>query len=82
MTQAAEERFAIPKRNFIYILAGLGIMVIGYILMAGGGSDNMNVFNPAIFSFRRIVLAPVVIVAGIAVEIIAIMKVCKCKEVK
>ena len=80
--QAAGERIAIPKENFIYILAGLGVMVLGYILMAGGGSDDMNLFNPAIFSFRRIVLAPILIVGGIVVEIVAIMKVCKFKKQK
>lgn len=80
--QSASGHFAIPKKNFLFILAGLGLMVLGYILMAGGGSDNPSEFNPAIFSFRRIVLAPIIIVAGIAVEIIAIMKVCKSKEDK
>lgn len=71
--------FAVPKRNVMYILAGFAVMLVGYLLMAGGGSDDPNVFNEAMFSFRRIVLAPVVIIAGIVVEIWAIMHVGKSK---
>ena len=65
--------FAIPVKNNIYLIAGFGVMVLGYLLMMGGGPDSPDVFNPGMFSFRRIVLAPVVILAGIAIEIVAIM---------
>lgn len=69
--------FAMPKRNVLYIIAGFAVMLAGYALMAGGGSDDPNVFNEEMFSFRRIVLAPVVIIVGIIVEIWAIMHVGK-----
>ena len=68
-----QKPFAIPVKNIIYIIAGFGVMVLGYLLMMGGGPDSPDVFNPGMFSFRRIVLAPVVILAGIAIEIVAIM---------
>lgn len=69
--------FAIPKKNVLYIIAGFAIMLLGYALMAGGGSDDPNVFNEEMFSFRRVVLAPVVIIIGMIVEIWAIMYVKK-----
>ena len=68
------DKFALPKKNFVLILIGLGIMILGYILLSGGGSDDPNVFNYDMFSFRRLVLAPVVILAGFVFEIYAIMK--------
>ena len=55
------------------ILVGLALMVLGYILMTGGGSSDPQVFNYAMFDFRRLVLAPVSIVAGIIVIIVAII---------
>ena len=55
------------------MLAGVIVMIAGYILMTGGGSDDPQVFNEAMFDFRRLVAAPVVIVAGIVVEIVAIV---------
>ena len=72
--------FAIPKKNVLYIIAGFVVMLLGYVLMSGGGSDDPNVFNEAMFSFRRIVLAPIVIIAGIVVEIWAIMHIGKVKK--
>ncbi len=74
-----ETGFAMPKRNVLYIIAGFLVMLLGYALMAGGGSDDPNVFNEEMFSFRRIVVAPVVIIAGIVVEIWAIMHIGKTK---
>ena len=75
-----DKGFAMPKKNILYIIAGFVVMLVGYALMAGGGSDDPNVFNEEMFSFRRIVLAPIVIIAGIIVEIWAIMHVGKSKE--
>ncbi len=72
--------FAMPQRNVLYVIAGFVVMLLGYALMAGGGSDDPNVFNEEMFSFRRIVLAPVVIIAGIIVEIWAIMHIGKSKK--
>ena len=48
--------FAMPKKNILYIIAGFVVMLVGYALMAGGGSDDPNVFNEEMFSFRRIVI--------------------------
>ena len=62
------------------LLIGFLVMVSGYILMTGGASDDPQVFNYAMFDFRRLVAAPVVIVLGIIIEIVAIMKVWKTKE--
>lgn len=59
--------------NYKLMLIGLLIIIVGYILMAGGGSDDPNVFNEAMFSFRRITLAPIVVLAGFGFEIYAIM---------
>lgn len=56
------------------ILAGLLVMVLGYILMMGGSSSDPDVFNPAMFDFRRLVISPVLVIAGIVVIIVAIMK--------
>lgn len=56
-----------------YLLIGLIVMVSGYILMSGGGSEDPEVFNYAMFDFRRMVAAPIVIVLGIIIEIVAIM---------
>ena len=59
------------------LLAGVIVMISGYILMMGGGSDNPEVFNYAMFDFRRMVAAPIVILAGLVIEVVAIMKVFK-----
>ena len=56
------------------ILAGLLLMVLGYVLMLGGGSSDPAVFNDAMFSFRRMVISPVLVVLGIAVVIVGIMR--------
>jgi hypothetical protein len=55
------------------MLAGIFLLVIGYLLMIGGGSKNPDYFNPAIFDFRRITLAPMVCLAGFITIIFAIM---------
>lgn len=64
---------AISRKGIRMMIAGLLVMVAGFILLSGGGSDDPEVFNYAMFDFRRLVAAPVVIVAGIVVELIAIM---------
>lgn len=65
--------FALGKENYKLMAIGFIIIIVGFILMAGGGSDDPNVFNPDIFSFRRITLAPIVLLFGFAFEIFAIM---------
>lgn len=64
---------AITPKGLRLLIAGFVVMVAGYILMTGGGSDDPQVFNYAMFDFRRLVAAPLVIVAGVVVEVVAIM---------
>lgn len=68
-----KQTFVFAKKN--YILMGVGILLIGlgYLLMAGGGSDDPEVFNPEIFNFRRMTVAPIVLLAGLVLEVYAIM---------
>ncbi len=61
------------KQNYLIFLAGLGLIILGYILMIGGGSEDPNVFNPAIFDARRITVAPMVCVLGFVTIIVGIM---------
>lgn len=75
-----DNNFAITKKGLRFLLVGLLVMVAGYILMIGGGSDDPAVFNRAMFDFRRLVAAPVVIICGIIIEIIAIMGCFKEKD--
>ena len=67
-----KDKMALTPKGLKLMLAGLLVMVAGYILLMGGGSKDPQVFNYAMFDFRRLVAAPVVIVAGIVVEIVAI----------
>ena len=66
--------FAFNKTNYKIMFIGLGFIVLGFILMIGGGSKDPNVFNPAIFDFQRLTLAPLLIITGYVIEIVAIMK--------
>ena len=66
--------FSMPSRNVKIIGIGLLVMVLGFVLMIGGGSSDPNVFNPEMFNFRRLTLAPVLIMAGVVVIIVGIMK--------
>lgn len=65
--------FIFGRRNYTWMLIGLALIALGYLLMSGGGSPNPNVFNKAMFSFRRVRLAPFLVLAGFGVEIYAIM---------
>ena len=71
------KKMAITPKGLKCRLAGLLVMISGYILMIGGGSDDPAVFNYAMFDFQRLVAAPIVILCGIIIEIVAIMKVFK-----
>ena len=80
ISQVSDERFAIDRKSVVWILAGLLLMALGYVLMIGGGTKDPNLFSGAqMFSFRRIVLAPILIFAGFIFEIWAIMYVKKAK---
>lgn len=67
-------RMPLTRRNYVLLAAGFGIILLGFVLMAGGGSDSPDEFNYAMFSWRRITLAPILVVGGFAVEAYAILK--------
>ena len=69
-----ETGFALGKENYKLMAIGFAVIVVGFILMTGGGSDDPEVFNPEIFSFRRITLAPLLLLFGFIFEIYAILK--------
>lgn len=66
--------FAIAKDSYKFIAIGFAIIVVGFILMIGGHSDDPNVFNYEMFNFRRITLAPIIVMTGFIFEIWAIMR--------
>lgn len=68
------DKMAMTAGGLKLMIAGLLVMAAGFLLLAGGGSDDPQVFNYAMFDFRRLVAAPLVIVAGIVVEVVAIMR--------
>ena len=66
--------FLFNKVNYKILLVGLAVIALGFILMSGGGSDDPNVFNKEIFSFRRIRLAPTVVLIGFGITIYSILE--------
>ena len=74
MAQENNNTFLFGKENYILLIAGAVTVVIGLALMSGGGSEDPNVFNPEIFSFRRITLAPIVMIIGFAVAMVGVFK--------
>lgn len=69
----ATESFIFGKKNYLFMFIGLAFITLGFILMSGGGSDNPNVFNPAIYNFQRIRLAPTLVLIGFGIEVYAIL---------
>jgi hypothetical protein len=67
-----ENNFLFGRKNYIIMIVGILFIAVGFILMAGGGSDNPEVFNEEIYNFQRIRLAPTLILIGFAIEIYAI----------
>ncbi|MDO6515781.1 Protein of unknown function [Zobellia uliginosa] len=67
------QEFIFQKKNYTFFFVGLAFIAIGFILMSGGGSDDPNVFNEDIYSFRRIRLAPTLVLIGLGIEIYAIL---------
>ena len=72
--QTENPKMPLTRKNYILLLAGFGIILLGFVLMAGGGSDSPDEFNDAMFSWRRITLAPILVVGGFVMEIYAILK--------
>lgn len=68
-----DQTFIFDRKHYVLLIGGIVLMIIGYLLMSGGGSDSPDGFNPAIFSNMRIVVAPILVVAGLLLEILAIM---------
>jgi membrane-bound ClpP family serine protease len=66
--------FALGRENYILLIIGFAIIIFGFLLMIGGKADNPNEFNEEVFSFRRITLAPIIVLFGFVFEIYAIMK--------
>ena len=60
------------KQNYIILLVGLALIALGFVLMIGGGSTDPDVFNEKMFNFQRLTLAPILVLAGFVVEIVAI----------
>lgn len=75
-----EVTFVFNRDNYIFLLIGIAFIFIGFLLMTGGGSDDPNVFSEDIFNFRRLTLAPILILIGYGIEIYAIMKKPKQKK--
>jgi hypothetical protein len=78
--QAPPASFAFGKENYIFMIAGVVVLVIGYLLMVGGGSDNPENFNPEIFDTQRITIAPVTLLIGFGIVLFGIMKKPKTQE--
>ena len=71
---------ATTSKGLKWMVIGVLVMVAGYLLMMGGGSKDPQVFNTAMFDWRRLVAAPTVILCGVVIEIVAIMRVAKDKK--
>ena len=71
----SNSNFAFSKENYIWLCVGIVLLVVGYVLMSGGGSNNPNEFHAdQIFSARRITLAPITVLAGYGTILYAILK--------
>ena len=71
--QENKKVFLFERRNYSIMIIGILFIGLGFILMAGGGSDDPEVFNEDIYNFRRIRLAPTLVLIGLAIEIYAIL---------
>ena len=70
----SQNSFLFDKTNYLLFAVGLALIVLGFILMAGGGSEDPNVYNEELFNARRITWAPLLIVLGFVVEVFAILR--------
>ena len=69
----AKPEFIFHKKNYMFMFLGITFIALGFILMSGGGSDDPNVFNEDIYNFRRIRLAPTLVLIGLGIEVYAIL---------
>ena len=65
---------AFTMKNYLWMLIGVVVIVIGFVLMSGGGEHTATEFDESIYSVRRITIAPIVVIIGFIIEIFAIMK--------
>jgi len=72
--QPEKQEFLFDKVNYTILLIGIAVISLGFMLMAGGGSDNPKIFNESIFNFRRIRLAPTMVLIGFGITIYSILK--------
>ncbi|TMU55427.1 DUF3098 domain-containing protein [Flagellimonas algicola] len=72
-TPNTSRQFIFQKKNYVFLFIGLAFIALGFILMSGGGSDDPNVFNPDIYNFRRIRLAPTLVLIGLGIQVYAIL---------
>ena len=70
---STEKQFLFEKKNYSVLLVAIGVIALGFFLMTGGGSDNPEVFNPAIFNFQRIRLAPTLVLIGFGIAMYSIL---------
>ena len=73
MKKLNKKTFVFEKKNYLAMIIGLAFITLGFILMSGGGSDDLNVFNPEIYNFRRIKLAPTLVLIGFGIQVYAIL---------
>jgi len=66
--------FLFDRSNYKFVIIGIVFIILGFFLMSGGGSDNPEIFSEEIYSFRRIRLAPALILLGFAIQVYAILK--------
>ncbi|MEE9362568.1 MAG: DUF3098 domain-containing protein [Cellulophaga sp.] len=71
--QKPTQEFIFQKKNYLFMFIGLACITLGFILMSGGGSNDPNVFSPDIYNFRRIRLAPTLVLIGLGIEVYAIL---------
>ena len=71
--QNQKKEFIFSKRNYRFLLLSLAVTALGFIIMVGGGSEDPNVFNPEIFNFQRIRLAPTIVLMGFGLAIYSIL---------
>ncbi|MGB5821011.1 MAG: DUF3098 domain-containing protein [Saonia sp.] len=71
--QQPKPEFIFQKKNYMFMFIGIACIALGFILMSGGGNDDPNVFNAEIYNFRRIRLAPTLVLIGLGIEIYAIL---------
>ena len=69
----SNKKLLFTKKNYLISCIGIILIIIGYLIMSGGGSDDPNIFNDEIYNFRRIKVAPLLIIIGLAIQVYAIL---------